>query len=243
MYQLVDGFNLGGKLLDVYARAASAEPGAAASVEIRVDGRVLNTTNLPIIPHAATLAAENNTLYVLGWNTPERNQFGLYSIDLNHFFRATPTSIIPWTEVNGFAGPALAPTSAGKPWSEIYIEQLIWDPTTDELLFSGGAASYDNNLPTAGFIGSYSPGNPPYPGTNAGVSFPLGFAGAGQSTDTISDVVVINKQYLLAGGHQVVSDSGSDSLAIDNTLYLIDRNNWTVSSRSSISCHLINCEI
>ena len=54
----------------------------------------------------------------------------------------------------------------------------------------------------------------------------------GQSTDTISDVVVINKQYLLAGGHQVVSDSGSDSLAIDNTLYLIDRNNWTVSSRS-----------
>ena len=232
VYQLVDGFNLGGKLLDVYARAVSAEPGAAASVEIRVDGRVLNTTNLPLIPHAATLAAENNTLYVLGWNTPERNQFGLYSIDLNHFFRATPTSIIPWTEVNGFAGPALAPTSAGKPWSEIYIEQLIWDPTTDELLFSGGAASYDNNLPTAGFIGSYSPGNPPYPGTNAGVSFPLGFAGAGQSTDTISDVVVINKQYLLAGGHQVVSDSGSDSLAIDNTLYLIDRNNWTVSSRS-----------
>ena len=120
----------------------------------------------------------------------------------------------PLDEVNGFAG-SLAPTTEPAMVRDLYRTTGGIQQQTN--CCSAAALNYDKNLPTAGFIGSCSPGNPPYPGTNAGVSFPLGFAGAGQSTDTISDVV-INKQYLLAGGHPVVSDSGSDGLAIDNTL-------------------------
>ena len=154
-YNFVDGFNFGGKILDLYANYSLAPH----QLDIRIDGEPFASAPLDLIPLAAAWNSGNKELYVVGWpSTGARTSFELYKTDLNNHFWPTGFST-PWTHLSSFTGPSLGTAPSAAPWSEAYIDSLIWDEATESLLFSGSSAVYDNsgNPVNAGFVSSYSP--------------------------------------------------------------------------------------
>ena len=155
VYSIVEGFNFGGKILDVYNTYDSAEPGANANVTVRIDGEPFNTSPLPLVVHAAAFRPETKQVYVVGWrNNSNRNTFDIYSANLNDHYWSTGSA--SWSLETSLDSAIWGQSPTGSDWQEVSIETLIWDVDSSSLIYSGGAYEFTGDQPSAGFVGAYS---------------------------------------------------------------------------------------
>ena len=230
VYNITDGFYTSRGIIDIYSKDNGDRE---FQVIVRNDGQEISTSYLgkPGSPkvsiHAATWDPGSYTIYAIAW--PEerlRTNFELYSLSID------PMSWIygKWQKIDSFNSPSIAKPENGTQWTEAFINALRFDIHTNELIYCGNIHSYGNNSTISnGFIGTHSLTTD----KQDLVSVTLSHApdAHGNWANAISDIEVLNDQYLIAGGHRTVSEIHKQE-EFDQTLYLVNRNDWGIEARS-----------
>ena len=230
VYNITDGFYTSRGIIDIYSKDNGDRE---FQVIVRKDGQEISTSYLgksgspKVSIHAATWDPGSYTIYAIAW--PEerlRTNFELYSLSID------PMSWIygKWQKIDSFNSPSIAKPENGTQWTEAFINALRFDIHTNELIYCGNIHSYANNSTISnGFIGTHSLTTD----KQDLVSVTLSHApdAHGNWANAISDIEVLNDKYLIAGGHRTVSEIHKQE-EFDQTLYLVNRNDWSIEARS-----------